>query len=91
MEHMVGKQKFHTLCYRNECYCNLVYYHQRNINERPVLDTEVSILESEIRQIFLDANTSWKNCAAVNMMTSRPLLLKVQLFFAFGRDSRFPM
>jgi len=33
----------------NECYCNLVYYHQRNINERPVLDTEVSILESEIR------------------------------------------
>ena len=49
MEHMIGKQKFHTFCYTNECYCNLVYYHQRNINERPVLDTEVSILESEIR------------------------------------------
>ena len=49
MEHMIGKQKFHTFCCTNECYCSLVYYHQRNINERPVLDTEVSILESEIR------------------------------------------
>ena len=48
-EHMISRQKFHTFCYTNECYCNLVYYHQRNINECPVLDTEVSILESEIR------------------------------------------
>ena len=49
MEHMISKQKFHSFCYTNDCYCNLVYYPQQNINKRPGLDTEVSILESEIR------------------------------------------
>ena len=90
MEHMISKQKFHTFSYTKSVIVTsfiIPTKYQRtswlghwsfNLGIRDLLN-------------ILDANTSWKNYVAVNMMTSRPLLLRVQLFFASGRDSRFSM